>query len=75
VRSRAVAHLLRAPGQLGLGRAYAAGEPSKRTTSTVVISLLDTFKAPPYDTKTRLRLTLAAARACGLGAPAARPSQ
>jgi cyclopropane-fatty-acyl-phospholipid synthase len=61
----AVAHLLRAPGQLGLGRAYAAGELEADDLDRV-IGLLDTFKAPPIDTKTRLRLTLAAARACGL---------
>jgi cyclopropane-fatty-acyl-phospholipid synthase len=64
----AVAHLLRAPGQLGLGRAYAAGELEADDLDRV-ISLLDTFKAPPIDTKTRLRLTLAAARACGLTPP------
>ncbi len=61
----AVAHLLRAPGQLGLGRAYAAGELEADDLDRV-IGLLDTFKAPPIDTKTRLRLTLAAVRACGL---------
>jgi len=64
----AVAHLLRAPGQLGLGRAYAAGELEVDDLDRV-IGLLDTFEAPPIDTRTRLRLTLAAARACGLTAP------
>jgi cyclopropane-fatty-acyl-phospholipid synthase len=64
----AVAHLLRAPGQLGLGRAYAAGELEADDLDRV-IGLLDTFKAPPIDTKTRVRLTLAAARACGLTMP------
>jgi cyclopropane-fatty-acyl-phospholipid synthase len=64
----AVAHLLRAPGQLGLGRAYAAGELEVDDLDRV-IGLLDTFKAPPIDARTRLRLTLAAARACGLTAP------
>ena len=69
VRSPAAgAHLLRAPGQLGLGRAYAAGELEADDLDRV-IGLLDTFKAPPIDTKTRLRLTLAAARACGVIAP------
>jgi cyclopropane-fatty-acyl-phospholipid synthase len=60
----AVAHLLRAPGQLGLGRAYAAGELEADDLDRV-IGLLDTFKAPAIDTKTRLRLTVAAVRACG----------
>ena len=64
----AVAHLLRAPGQLGLGRAYAAGE-LEADDLDLVIGLLDTFKAPAIDTPTRLRLTLAAVRACGLMAP------
>jgi cyclopropane-fatty-acyl-phospholipid synthase len=64
----AVAHLLRAPGQLGLGRAYAAGELEADDLDGV-IGLLDSFQAPAIDTKTRLRLTLAAVRACGLRAP------
>jgi cyclopropane-fatty-acyl-phospholipid synthase len=64
----AVAHQLRAPGQLGLGRAYAAGELEADDLDRV-IGLLDTFKAPTIDTKTRLRLTLAAVRACGLTRP------
>ncbi len=64
----AVAHLLRAPGQLGLGRAYAAGELEADDLDRV-IGLLDTFEAPTIDTRRRLRLTLAAVRACGLMAP------
>ncbi len=64
----AVAHLLRAPGQLGLGRAYAAGELEADDLDRV-IGLLDSFKAPAIDHATRLRLTLAAARACGLTRP------
>jgi cyclopropane-fatty-acyl-phospholipid synthase len=64
----AIAHLLRAPGQLGLGRAYAAGELEADDLDRV-IGLLDTFEAPAIDTRTRLRLTLAAVRACGLMAP------
>jgi cyclopropane-fatty-acyl-phospholipid synthase len=64
----AVAHLLRAPGQLGLGRAYAAGELEADDLDRV-IGLLDSFKAPAIDRATRLRLTLAAARACGLTRP------
>ncbi len=64
----AVAHLLRAPGQLGLGRAYAAGELEADDLDRV-IGLLDSFRAPAIDRATRLRLTLAAARACGLTRP------
>ena len=64
----AVAHLLRAPGQLGLGRAYATGELEADDLDGV-IGLLDTFEAPAIDARTRLRLTLAAVRACGLTPP------
>ncbi len=64
----AVAHLLRAPGQLGLGRAYAAGELEADDLDRV-IGLLDSFKAPAIDRATRLRLSLAAVRACGLTRP------
>jgi cyclopropane-fatty-acyl-phospholipid synthase len=69
VRSpKAVAHLLRAPGQLGLGRAYAAGELEADDLDRV-IGLLDGFRAPPIDRATRLRLTLAALQAYGLTRP------
>jgi cyclopropane-fatty-acyl-phospholipid synthase len=64
----AVAHLLRAPGQLGLGRAYAAGELEADDLDRV-IGLLDSFKAPAIDRATRLRLTLTAVQACGLTRP------
>jgi cyclopropane-fatty-acyl-phospholipid synthase len=64
----AVAHLLRAPGQLGLGRAYAAGELEADDLDRV-IGLLDSFHAPAIDHATRLRLTLAAVQACGLTRP------
>ncbi len=64
----AIAHLLRAPGQLGLGRAYAAGELEADDLDRV-IGLLDSFDAPPIDRARRARLTLAAVRACGLTRP------
>ncbi|HEY2537169.1 MAG TPA: cyclopropane-fatty-acyl-phospholipid synthase family protein [Solirubrobacteraceae bacterium] len=64
----AIAHLLRAPGQLGLGRAYAAGELEADDLDRV-IGLLDSFNAPAIDRATRARLTLAAVRACGLTRP------
>jgi cyclopropane-fatty-acyl-phospholipid synthase len=65
---RAVAHLLRAPGQLGLGRAYAAGELEADDLDRV-IGLMDTFRAPPIDRATRARLTVAALRATGVIRP------
>jgi cyclopropane-fatty-acyl-phospholipid synthase len=64
----AVAHLLRAPGQLGLGRAYAAGELEADDLDRV-IELLDTFQAPTIDKAARARLAVAAMRACGLTPP------
>ena len=64
----AVAHLLRAPGQLGLGRAYATGELEADDLDRV-IGLLDSFRAPALDDATRLRLAAAAVRACGLTRP------
>lgn len=60
----AIAHMLRAPGQLGLGRAYAAGELDADDLDGV-IALLDTYKPPAIDRATRARLALAAIRACG----------
>ncbi len=60
----AIAHLLRAPGQLGLGRAYAAGM-LEADDLDLVIGLLDGFRAPPIDRAARARLALAALRACG----------
>jgi cyclopropane-fatty-acyl-phospholipid synthase len=64
----AVAHMLRAPGQLGLGRAYAAGELEADDIDKV-IALLDTYKPAAIDRATRARLALAAVRACGLMLP------
>jgi len=64
----AIAHLLRAPGQLGLGRAYAAGVLEADDLDRV-IGLLDSFQAPAIDAATRARLMLAAIRACGLTRP------
>ena len=64
----AVAHLLRAPGQLGLGRAYAAGELEADDLDRV-IGLLDGFHVPALDRGTRLRLAVAAVRACGVTRP------
>ncbi len=69
VRSpQAVAHALRAPGQLGLGRAYVSGELAVDDIDGV-IALLDSWKPPPVDATTRLRLTVAAIRAMGLTRP------
>jgi cyclopropane-fatty-acyl-phospholipid synthase len=74
VRSpRAIGHALRAPGQLGLGRAYASGELEVDDIDAV-IELLTTWKPPALDGTARRRLVLAALRAHGLAAPPAPPS-
>jgi cyclopropane-fatty-acyl-phospholipid synthase len=64
----AVAHVLRAPGELGLSRAYVSGELEVDDLDGVM-GTLDTLQAPALDTSARVRLAIAAARACGLTAP------
>ena len=66
--SRAAAYALGAPGQLGLGRAYIAGELTVDDVDKVM-TLLATWKPPPVDSRARLRLIWAAVRACGLTLP------
>ncbi len=74
VRSpRAVAHALRAPGQLGLGRAYVAGDLEIDDVDAV-LGLLDTWQPPPIDGRARARLMLAALAANGLTLPPAPPA-
>ncbi|MGH2954108.1 MAG: SAM-dependent methyltransferase, partial [Solirubrobacterales bacterium] len=65
---RAAAHALLAPGQLGLGRAYVSGELEVDDLNAVV-ALLDGWRPPRLDRSDRLRLAVAAARACGLTRP------
>jgi cyclopropane-fatty-acyl-phospholipid synthase len=74
VRSpKAVAHLLRAPGQLGLGRAYVSGEIQVDDLDAVA-RLLRTWSPPPIDGPARRRLVLAGVRAAGLQRPPAIPA-
>jgi cyclopropane-fatty-acyl-phospholipid synthase len=69
VRSPAAfAHALRAPGQLGLGRAYVSGELEVDDVDEV-LELLDSWQPPALDRAAQARLALAAARATGLRAP------
>jgi cyclopropane-fatty-acyl-phospholipid synthase len=69
----AAAHMLRAPGQLGVGRAYVSGalEPDDLDAA---IDLLDSWKPPALDTATRAKLAVAALRACGPMRPPAVPA-
>ena len=67
----ALAHLLRAPGQLGLGRAYADGSLTVDDID-LVMGLLNGWNPPPIDNATKAKLALAAVRATGR-APAQAP--
>lgn len=66
---RAVAHLLRAPGQLGLGRAYVSGELEVDDLDALGELLKSGYQPPPIDGATKRRLAVAAVRAAGLTAP------
>ncbi len=73
VRSpRAVAHALRSPGQLGIGRAYVSGE-LEIDDIDLVMDLLEDWKPPPVEPRTRVRLLGAALAANGLTLPPAPP--
>ena len=61
----ALGHMLRSPGQLGLGRAYVAGELDVDDVDKV-LALLDGYKPPPIDARTKGRLATAAVRAGAL---------
>jgi cyclopropane-fatty-acyl-phospholipid synthase len=65
---KAIAHLIRAPGQLGFGRAYVSGLLEVDDLDGA-IELLDAWKPPPIDGRKRARLALAAVRASGIVAP------
>jgi cyclopropane-fatty-acyl-phospholipid synthase len=74
VRSpRAAAHALRAPGQLGLGRAYVSGDIDVDDLDAV-IATLDSWQPPPLERADLARLLLAAVRAAGLAKPPRRPA-
>ena len=74
VRSpRAAAHVLRAPGQLGLGRAYVSGELEVDDIEAV-IELLDGWQPPALDSADKRALLLGAVRAAGLVKPPPRPA-
>ena len=74
VRSpRALGHVLRAPGQLGLGRAYVSGDIEVDDMDRV-LELLDGYVAPPLDARSKARLAAAAVRAGGLRKPPRAPA-
>ncbi len=73
VRSpRAIAQALRAPGQLGIGRAYVAGDLEVDDIDEV-IDLLEEWRPPALKSEAKLRLIAAALAANGLTLPPASP--
>lgn len=70
---RALGHLLRAPGQLGLGRAYVAGE-LEVSDIDAALALLDGYRVPPLDARVKARLVTSAVRAGALRSVAHPPA-
>jgi cyclopropane-fatty-acyl-phospholipid synthase len=62
---RVLGHLLRAPGQLGLGRAYVSGE-IEVDDMDAVLDLLDGYTVAPLDARAKARFAAAAVRAGAL---------
>jgi cyclopropane-fatty-acyl-phospholipid synthase len=60
----ALGHALRAPGQLGIGRAYVSGAIEVDDIDAAM-EVVGSYRVPPLDRATQLRLALAAARAMG----------
>src|SRR5436309_6545955 len=58
---QALAHVVRAPGELGLGRAYAAGMIEVDDLDAA-LQMVDTFEPPPLSVKQRVRLAGAVLR-------------
>src|SRR5947208_2081533 len=74
VRSKqAIAHALRAPGQLGIGRAYVSGalEPDDLAQAMEVVGA---WQPPRIDRGDQARLLLAALKTAGLARPPRRPA-
>ena len=69
----AIARVLLAPGELGLGRAYASGDLAVDDLDAVM-GLLDGWKPPSLSPGERRALLLAAVRSCGLIRPPRRPA-
>ncbi|HEY8626064.1 MAG TPA: class I SAM-dependent methyltransferase, partial [Solirubrobacteraceae bacterium] len=74
VRSpQALAHLLRAPGELGLGRAYALGL-IETDDIDAALRLVDSFEPPPLRPWAIGRLVVGLIRAIGVTPPPRRPA-
>src|SRR4051812_3002444 len=74
VRShKALGHALRAPGQLGIGRAYVAGEIEVDDLDAAM-QVVGNWKPPAVDRREQAKLALAAVRAAGPMLPPSRPA-
>jgi cyclopropane-fatty-acyl-phospholipid synthase len=69
----ALAHVLRAPGELGLGRAYVLGLIDVGDIEGA-LQVVDTFEAPRLSAGQMARLGFAVVRACGVVRPPRRPA-
>jgi cyclopropane-fatty-acyl-phospholipid synthase len=63
----ALGHVLRSPGQLGVGRAYVGGAIDVDDVDAA-LDLLDSWKAPPIDASAKARIAAAAVKAGALKA-------
>ena len=70
---QALAHVLRAPGELGIGRAYVEGLVDVDDIDGALL-IVDSFEPPRLHPRQILRLGGALIRACGLTRPPRRPA-
>ncbi|MBV9465568.1 MAG: class I SAM-dependent methyltransferase [Solirubrobacterales bacterium] len=70
---RAVAHVLRAPGELGIGRAYVSGLLEVDDLDAA-LRIVDSFEAPRLTLRQQAALGIALVRACGLTLPPRAPA-
>jgi cyclopropane-fatty-acyl-phospholipid synthase len=70
---QALAHVVRAPGELGIGRAYVAGLVEVDDLDRA-LAVVDAFEPPPLTLGQKLRLGGALLRACGLTLPPPTPA-
>lgn len=73
VSPKAITQVLRAPGQLGVGRAYVAGQLEVEDLDAAM-RVVSTWKPPALERKQQTRLALAAVVASGFARPGRPPS-
>src|SRR4051812_19902755 len=70
---KAVGHALRAPGQLGIGRAYVTGDITVDDLDAAM-KIVTNWRPPPVDRKAEAKLALAALRSAGPMPPPSPPA-